>query len=160
LFGESGRISKEDIVNEIVQKDERELVILVGMQGAGKTHYCETALPEYERISQDEGPRTYQGVLLKLERLLREGAPRIVIDRTNPMRDQRRELAELARAAGYRVKIVYFDIPLKTCLERIPRRKTHPTLGTDRMHEAIAQYVSRLNIPTAEECDELITISS
>ena len=61
----------------------RELVILVGMQGAGKTYYCEKFLADYERISQDEGPRTYAGVLKRLERLL-EGAPRIVIDRTNP----------------------------------------------------------------------------
>jgi predicted kinase len=140
--------------------EDREVVILVGMQGAGKTHYCRIVLPDYQRISQDEGPRTYRGVLLQLDRLLHEGAPRIVIDRTNPMRSQRREFAALARAAGYRVKIVYFDIPMAICRERIRQRKTHPTLGQDRMNEAIAQYVSRLDIPTAEECDELIMVGS
>ena len=39
----------------------RELVILVGMQGAGKTYYCENFLRDYERVSQDEGPRSYPG---------------------------------------------------------------------------------------------------
>lgn len=141
--------------NEMPQNG-REVVILVGMQGCGKTYYSKTALPDYQRISQDEGPRTYPGVLRKLEDLLREGASRIVIDRTNPMRYQREKFAGLARAAGYRVKIVYFDVPEKTCREQILKRKEHPTLTEDRMDQAIARYVSALDIPTPEECDELI----
>lgn len=72
-----------------MSQEVRELVVLVGMQGAGKTYYCETVLADYERISQDEGPRSYSGILLLLQDLLRRGVPRIVIDRTNPMRYQR-----------------------------------------------------------------------
>lgn len=136
--------------------ENREVVILVGMQGAGKTFYCETELPAYERISQDEGPRTYTGILLRLKELLGKGVPLIVIDRTNPARYQRDEIGALARAAGYHVKIVYFDIPAETCRERILQRKEHPTLAEDRMNEAMALYMSRLNIPTPDECDELI----
>lgn len=135
----------------------RELVILVGMQGAGKTYYCEKFLADYERISQDEGPRTYAGVLKRLERLL-EGAPRIVIDRTNPLREQRSKFAEMARAVGYYLKIIYFDIPEEVCRERIRNRTGHPTLARDRMEEAIANYQSRLEIPRAEECDELVVV--
>ncbi len=126
------------------------------MQGSGKTFYCNTVLPGYERISQDEGPRTYPGVLLRLQELLRRGVPHIVIDRTNPMRRQREQFTALARAAGYRVKIVYFDVPVETCRARILSRKGHPTLAADRMHAAMARYTSNLNIPTPEECDELI----
>jgi hypothetical protein len=46
-----------------MMRDEREVTILVGMQGSGKTWYCKKALPDYIPISQDEGPRTYQGVV-------------------------------------------------------------------------------------------------
>lgn len=141
-----------------VMQENREVVILVGMPGAGKTHYCQTILSKYERISQDEGPRTYSGILLRFQELLRQSAPRIVIDRTNPKRHQREQFAALARAAGYRVKIIYLDIPGKTCLRRILDRKRHPTLAADRMHQAIAEYSSNLSIPTQKECDELIIL--
>jgi predicted kinase len=134
----------------------RELVILVGMQGSGKTYYCKSELPGHERISQDEGPRRYPGVLRRLQELLRDGAPRIVIDRTNPMRRQRQEFVAVARAAGYRVKIVYLDIPEEKCRERIRTRRGHPTLAEDQMRVAIARYLSTLDLPTSEECDELI----
>ena len=141
-----------------MSQEIREVVILVGMQGAGKTFYCETVLSDYERISQDEGPQSYSGVLLRLQELLRQGVPRIVIDRTNPMRRQRAEFGALARAAGYRLKIVYLDVPTETCRERIRDRKDHPTLAPDRMHEAMARYISSLNIPVPEECDELVIL--
>jgi predicted kinase len=132
-----------------------ELVILVGMQGAGKTYYCETVLSDYERISQDEGPRAYPGILLRLRELLDKGAPRIVIDRTNPRRHQREDFAVLARGAGYRLKIIYLDAPADICRERILKRQGHPTLTAARMQPAIARYSSDLDIPTSDECDEL-----
>ncbi len=135
-----------------------ELVILVGMQGSGKTYYCEHSLREHKRISQDEGPRSYPGVLKRLHGLLIDGEQRIVVDRTNPMREQRKAFAEMARAAGYYVKIVYFNIPENVCRERICCRKGHPTLAQDRMEEAIAGYRSRLNVPKADECDELVVV--
>jgi hypothetical protein len=76
-----------------------EVAIPVGMQGAGKTYDWETVLSNHERISQDEGPRNYRGIVLRLEELLRDGTPRIAIDQTNPMRYQRQEFAALAHAA-------------------------------------------------------------
>jgi predicted kinase len=93
-----------------------------------------------------------------LEELLREGAPRIVVDRTNPMRYQRRQFAEFANAAGYRVKIVYSATPVEVFRERIRNRKGHPTLAPEKMLAAMAQYDSRLEISGLEECDELVVI--
>ncbi len=87
-----------------MMQDDREVIILVGMQGAGKTFYCQTVLSKYERISQDEGPRTYRGVVLRLGELLREGAPRIVIDRTNPMRHQRRQFGRRRQVTDHVIK--------------------------------------------------------
>jgi hypothetical protein len=43
-----------------MSQEVREVVILVGMPGGGKAFYCETVLPDYERISQDKSP----GVIL------------------------------------------------------------------------------------------------
>ena len=136
----------------------RELVILVGMQGAGKTEYCRSALGGYRRISQDEGLRTFQAVLRRLQQLLEEAVPRIVIDRTNPLPGQRRQFAQLARARGYLVRIIYFDLPRQVCQERIRVRAGHPTLGADKMQEAINHFLSRFEPPTDAECDELVVL--
>lgn len=138
----------------------RELIILVGMQGSGKTRYCKKYLHNYERISQDEGPRNYSGVVQRLHELLIEGKSGIVIDRTNPMRKQRRRFINMAKDAGYFVKIIYFDVPEDICKERIRNRENHPTLAADRMEKAIAQYLSRLDVPSSEECDELTVVGT
>jgi len=136
----------------------KQVVILVGMPGAGKTHYCRTVLPDHVRISQDEGPRHFKGVLGRYQRLLTEGVERIVIDRTNPMRSQRAHFTELARVHGYRVRIVHLDVPRAVCEQRILGRKDHPTLDGRRMAEAINRYQSCLEAPVAEECDELVVL--
>ena len=136
----------------------RELVILVGMQGSGKTYYCRTVLGGHVRISQDEGPRSLGGVLARLEELLAERTPLIVIDRTNPIRSQRESFAHLARQAGYRVKIVHFDLPREVCEDRIQHRSGHPTLDAASMAMAISRYLSCLETPTELECDELVIV--
>lgn len=137
---------------------ENELVILVGMQGSGKTYYCRTMLPDHYRLSQDEGPRTFPAVVKRLEALLAEGVAKIVIDRTNPRRDQREIFARLARRAGYRVRVVYFDLARDVCRRRIESRSGHPTLAPQDVDGAIARYLQDLSAPTAGECDELAIV--
>jgi predicted kinase len=74
------------------------------------------------------------------------------------MPEQRKAFTEMAKAAGYYVKTVYFDVPVEICQEIIRNRKGHPTLGADRMKEAIAAYQSRLSAPKPDECDELVVV--
>ena len=138
----------------------KELVILVGMQGAGKTHYCRAVLADYTRVSQDEGPKRFPGVLRHVRELLEGGTRRVVIDRTNPLRHQRDAFARLAREFGCRVRIIYFDVPRSVCEARILGRTDHPTLGPDRMREAIDRYVHSLDVPTEAECDELVVLDA
>jgi predicted kinase len=137
----------------------KEAVILVGRPGSGKTHYCRTVLPGHRRVSQDEGPRRFKPLLAQYRALLELGIERIVIDRTNPMRAQRAQFVELARAKGYRVRIVHFDVPRDVCEERIRRRAGHPTLDETRMAEAIDRYEGVLDPPSGDECDELVIVS-
>ena len=136
----------------------KEVMILVGMQGSGKTHYCRTVLPDYTRVSQDEGPRNFAGVLRHLGQLLESVVEKIVIDRTNPLRRQRQQFTELARTYGYTVKIIYFDLHRTTCLQRLEQRKGHPTLSPDKTHQAIDHFQELLEIPSQEECDELLIL--
>ncbi len=136
----------------------KEVVILVGMPGCGKTHYCRTALPQHVRASQDEGPRHFAGVFAKYLQLLEAGTEQIVVDRTNPMADQRGRFVAAARQRGYRVRIIYFDLPRTVCEQRIRQRSDHPTLDVRRMHQAINRYLTMLNVPQRAECDELLIV--
>lgn len=135
-----------------------ELTILVGMPGCGKTTYCQSHLVTYRRICQDEGPHTFDGVLRLLAKLMDEGESQIVLDRTNPSRSQREVFANAARAHGLRVRIIYFDVAPDVCRDRIARRGAHPTLQADKMDEAINAFLSRLDIPAPDECDELTVV--
>ena len=135
-----------------------EVVILVGMPGSGKTHYCQTVLPQHVRLSQDEGPRQFAGVFAQYLRLLEAGTERIVVDRTNPMVAQRAQFVGAARRRGYRVRIVHFDTPRAVCEQRIHDRPNHPTLDAQRMAQAISRYLSVLDPPTPQEADELVVV--
>lgn len=136
----------------------KDVVILVGRQGAGKTLYCQTDLPNHLRVSQDEGPKRFERLFRRYVLLLDEGTDRIVIDRTNPTRLRRKLFAEAARSHGCHVKIVYFDVTREVCERRIGLRENHPTLGLEKMHEAIAHYEDRFEMPTEDECDELVIV--
>jgi predicted kinase len=136
----------------------KEVVILVGMPGSGKTHYCRTVLPDHVRVSQDEGPRNFPGVFARYLRLLEEGTERIVIDRTNPMAAQRAQFTAAARQRGYRVKIVHLDTSRADCEQRIRGRSSHPTLTAGRMGQAIHRYLATLTVPQEDECDELLVV--
>jgi predicted kinase len=135
--------------------NQREVVLLVGMQGSGKTHYALTRLKSYIRLSQDQGPRTFEGVLRRLEALLEQGVQRIVIDRTNPKRHQRADFIAAARRHGCRTRIIHLLTPPELCRRRIIRRKGHPTLTADCMDQAIGTYLANFQPPQGDEADEL-----
>ena len=87
------------------QTPAKEIVLLVGAQGSGKTTWCREHLPDYHRISQDDqGQKAHY---LLVEEALQRGEPRIVIDRINGQRYQRRRYLEPARQLGYRTRIVW-----------------------------------------------------
>ncbi|MCJ7544095.1 MAG: ATP-binding protein [Phycisphaerae bacterium] len=136
----------------------KEVVILVGMPGSGKTHYCRTGLPHHVRASQDEGPRHFAGVFAKYLKLLEAGTEQVVVDRTNPMAAQRAQFVAAARQRGYRVRIIHFDLPRALCEQRIRQRSGHPTLDAGRMAQAINRYLATLDAPQREECDELLVL--
>ena len=96
-------------------------VILIGLQGAGKTTFFEQRfVPSHLRISLDQ-LKTRPREIKAIQDATREGRD-FVVDNTNPTVAERAKYIQLARAARYRVSGYYFEPDIRGCLERNARR--------------------------------------
>ncbi len=128
-------------------------VLLMGPQGSGKTTWCELHLPDFFRISQDDQGQREHFRLFE-EAVARE-EPRLVVDRTNGLKYQRKRYLTLARQQGYHTRIVWFNLDRAECIRRCQERVGHPTLEPEKAEQAISTYYRNLQYPTRSEADEL-----
>ncbi|MFL6286376.1 MAG: AAA family ATPase [Pyrinomonadaceae bacterium] len=132
-----------------------EAVLLIGIQGAGKTtFYSERFFDTHVRISLDMLKTRHRERTL-LEACLVAGQP-LVVDNTNVTAAERARYIQPARAAGFRV-VGYFFIPdPKGSRERNDRRE-----GRRRVPLAgLFGTLKRLEPPRAAEgFDELFAVS-
>ena len=99
----------------------QELVVVVGLQGCGKSTWVREHLAAtHVVVSKDHWPNARR----REERQRRVVAEHlaagrsVVVDNTNPRLEDRAALVALAREAGVPVRAVWVDTPLRTCLER------------------------------------------
>ena len=108
----------------------KELVILIGPPGSGKTTYCKNHLKDYRRISQDDMGRHESMKVFK--DAIKFGAEKIVIDRMNFDMAQRMRFVLPATRAGYSIKYLMFDVlddNFNKLFKRIVERDQHPTIN-------------------------------
>ena len=134
----------------------KQVVLLVGGQGSGKTTYCNERLRGYTRISQDEQGK--EGHKKAYDKALTSGDELIVIDRINHTREQRGNYIAKAKKAGYRVRIVWFNVDRNTCIKRIKERKNHPSLSAEKAEEAVTFFFRAFQTPSKKEADEIEVI--
>src|SRR4051795_3786153 len=99
----------------------QELVVMVGLQGSGKTTWvAEHLAGSHVVVSKDHWPnarhREARQRRVVAERLA--DGDSVVVDNTDPTPAERAALIELAAAAGVPVRAVYLDVPLATCQAR------------------------------------------
>lgn len=134
---------------------EKELILLVGPIGSGKTTFAESLKTDTSlRISQDEmGRKAY---LKYFHEALEEGIPRLIIDRMNFDRKQRERFIKPAREAGYSVTIFEIDYCPIVCLKRVIEREDHPNIPKDSGELAkkiILDYMKNYEHPEEFEFD-------
>lgn len=126
-----------------------ELVILVGLQGSGKSSFFHSRLAAtHVHVSKDSIRARHKGLRQRelIEAALRAGRS-VVADNTHPRVEDRLALVEIGRALGARIVGYYFDSPLAECLARNRSRE-----GRGRVPD-VALYVTsrKLQEPTWEE---------
>ena len=142
-------------------------VLTVGPPGAGKTTLLAERYPDALVLCpDDEGtPSSFRGFFKALHSALIAGRRKqIVVDRTNPRLNQRTQMLDAARAAGYPTQIIYMPAEPDTCLQRIRACKNHPLKTGDARardaERALGRYVDDLVPPTDGEADRLETIGA
>ena len=127
-----------------------ELVVLVGLQGSGKSTLVQERFRDSHRVvSKDHWPnaRHRQARQLRvIEELLAAGHS-VVVDNTNPSVDDRAPLVALGQQYGCDTVAVFVDTPLEVC-----RRRNASRTGRAQVPEVgLRATAQRLTAPTLAE---------
>jgi predicted kinase len=123
-----------------------QLVVLVGLQGSGKSSFVRERLwQSHVRLSLDVlRTRHREGVLY--DACLQAKQP-VVLDNTNPSRSERARYIDPARAAGFEVVGYYFRSVVSECLARNDARE-----GAQRIPpRGVLGTAARLELPSLDE---------
>jgi len=128
-----------------------EAIILVGVQGSGKsTFYRQHFFDTHVRINLDM-LRTRHREQLVLGACLAAKQP-FVVDNTNPLPADRARYIGLAREAGFRVVAYFLDSTLRDAIERNNKRAGKQKVPVP----AVAGTFRKLQPPTLEEGFDVI----
>jgi predicted kinase len=110
----------------VVVEGSVELVVMVGLQGCGKSTWVREHLADtHAVVSKDFWPnarRREARQQLVVDELLAAGRS-VVVDNTNAAPADRAPLIRIARRHGAVVRAVHVDVPLDVCLERNAARE-------------------------------------
>ena len=127
-----------------------ELVIFVGLPGAGKsTYYGSNFASTHVQVSKDRMPNVRSRASRQqalIEQALARGQS-VVVDNTNPSRDVRAPLIAVGKRHGARLIAYYFDCSVALALVRNKQRE-----GKGRVpNVAIFVAAKKLQVPEVNE---------
>jgi predicted kinase len=133
------------------------IVIAVGLPGSGKSTYFKhrgwnaISSDEIRRLIADdpEDQTVHARVFATIRYLIRQrlatGRPVTYVDATHLTRWDRRPYIQLARRYGCKIEVLFFDVPVETCIERNKsRERVVPS-------QVIREMSRKLQVPTLEE---------
>ena len=126
-----------------------EIVVFVGLQGSGKTtYYHDNFAATHVHVSKDLMWNVRNREMRQREQIqkaLSEGRS-VVVDNTNPTPAVRAPLIELGHALGARVVAYYFEIEVKSAVERNRLRE-----GKERIPDVAIYVTSKKIVPPSTE---------
>jgi predicted kinase len=133
-----------------------ELIVFTGIPASGKTtFYTERFLATHVRLSLDLlKTRAREDILLHA--CLAAQQP-VVVDNTNPLASQRKRYVRLAKAAGFKAVLYFFDVPTRTAVGRNSGRQGKAKVA----NVAIFGTQKKLQRPTRDEgFDEMFRVTT
>lgn len=92
---------------------EKEMVIFVGSPASGKSTFWQTYMPKYSRVNRDT-LKTKEKCYKVAEDEIKQGHS-VVIDNTNPKKEDRAYFIGLAKKYGYKIRCFDFLTPKDIC---------------------------------------------
>jgi len=142
-----------------LKKSSKRVVIIVGSPASGKSFYSrELEKTGYLRINKDD--MKSDAIMLKAyDAGLKEGR-NIVIDGTNPTKENRSKWITIARKASYEITIVWMNFPMYV-VEFLNNYRIAKNKNQNLHVPAVAMrvYYKKLEVPHQSECDNLIEIN-
>lgn len=100
-----------------------EVVLLMGLQGAGKSHLVDRYVAEgFVRFNRDLTGGTIKDLALAMSRALASGTTHVVLDNTATTGATRAPVIEQAKKHGAKVRGVWIDVPLHEAQVNVIRR--------------------------------------
>lgn len=144
------------------------LEILIGPPACGKSTYCDFARDSHGEpvvVSSDEARFLISGdennqecsaaafayMRTAVEMLLRQNK-NVILDATNTTVKSRKEWVKIGRKYGARVQMTVFKVPVDVCKAR--------NAGRERKvpEHVIERMAGQFQMPTLDECDEILTV--
>jgi RNA ligase len=141
---------------------EKEVIILVGNMGCGKSTLASDLMKKYDDIGAAYISQDYQGKSQHwdyYERSIKDEFTKIIVDRINHTKEQRQRYIDKAKKSGYVTTVIDMTGTPDEAFHRITNRKVHPTLGKETPNETILKalylYYTQYEKPTYDEADNV-----
>lgn len=141
------------ILQNVNEKDNREVLVLVGLPASGKSTLAKAleASGKYIRINQDDlgSSNKCKGAMVDALKKNRS----VVIDRVNFNESQRKRWIDLAQKMGVtNVNCIVVDQSVAICKDRIQKRENHPTVPSGpKAVKIVDNFIDMMTTPTTSE---------
>jgi bifunctional polynucleotide phosphatase/kinase len=112
---------KYNLKTEIEFPYENEMIIMVGYPSSMKSSFIETYLKHKYTIMEGDTLKTLPKIIKETEKELKKGKS-VVIDRTNPKKEDRVQLINLAKKYNFNIRIFISKITIEQALELNAKR--------------------------------------
>jgi bifunctional polynucleotide phosphatase/kinase len=94
---------------------KKEMLIMVGMQGSGKSHISKYISDNYNYEIVNRDTEKTMPKCVKKAMLLSEANKNLIIDNTNPSKEARKTWIDIAKQHNYNVRILHMNTDIELC---------------------------------------------